>query len=60
MCMYRLFIEDDHHKVKKVPQKSHGISWKNADVQLLLEVKKEEAILFSLDNARMPKEKMHH
>ena len=42
---------------QKSPQKSRGTSWKNADVQLLLEVMKEETILFSLDNAKTPKEK---
>ena len=44
-------------KKQKSPQKSRGTSWKNADVQLLLEVMKEETILFSLDNAKTPKEK---
>ncbi|KAK2565423.1 hypothetical protein P5673_010481 [Acropora cervicornis] len=42
---------------QKSPQKSRGISWKNENVQLLLEVMKEETILFSLDNAKTPKEK---
>ena len=41
---------------QKSPQKSRGISWKNENVQLLLEVMKEETILFSLDNAKTPKE----
>ena len=39
------------------PQKSRGISWKNENVLLLLEVMIEETILFSLDNAKTPKEK---
>ena len=42
---------------QKSPQKSRGISWKNENFQLLLEVMKEETILFSLDNAKTPKEK---
>ncbi|KAK2549546.1 hypothetical protein P5673_029931 [Acropora cervicornis] len=33
---------------QKSPQKSRGISWKNENVQLLLEVMKEETILFRL------------
>ena len=42
---------------QKSPQKSRGIFWKNENVKLLLEVMKEETILFSLDNAKTPKEK---
>ena len=42
---------------RKSPQKSCGISWKNEDIQLLLEVMKEEMILFSLDNVKTPKQK---
>lgn len=42
---------------QKSLEKSRGIPWKNENVQLLLEDMKEETILFSLDNAKTPKEK---
>ena len=41
----------------KSPQKARGLAWKEADVRLLLEIIREETILFSLDNAKTRKEK---
>ena len=57
--MRRLFFKMATEKSvkQKSPQKSRGISWKNENVQLLLEVMKEETILFSLDNTKTAKEK---
>ena len=57
-CVDSLFKMASAKSAKqRSPQKSRGISWKNGNVQLLLEVMKEETIVFSLDNAKTPKEK---
>ena len=39
------------------PGKSRGIAWKDKDVEGLIELMKEETIMFSLENAKTPKEK---
>ena len=43
--------------LQKLPGKSRGIAWKDKDVEELLELMKEETIMFSLENAKRPKEK---
>ncbi|XP_068739193.1 transcription initiation factor TFIID subunit 7-like [Montipora capricornis] len=43
--------------LQKSPAKSRGIAWRDKDVEELIELMKEETIMFSLENARMPKEK---
>ena len=43
--------------LQKLPGKSRGIAWKDKDVEELIELMKEEAIMFSLENATTPKEK---
>ena len=43
--------------LQKSPGKSHGIAWKDKDVEGLIELMKEETIMFSLENAKTPKEK---
>ena len=43
--------------LQKSPRKSRGIAWKEQDVKELIELMKEETIMFSLDNAKTPKEK---
>ena len=42
---------------QKSPRKSRGIAWKDKDVGELIELMKEETIMFSLENAKTPKEK---
>ena len=42
---------------QKSPGKSCGIAWKDKDVEELIELMKEETIIFSLENAKTPKEK---
>ena len=41
----------------KSPRKSRGQSWKDQDVKELIQIMQEETIIFSLDNAKSPKEK---
>ena len=41
----------------EVAAKTRGLTCKEADVRLLLEITREETIFFSLDNAKTPKEK---
>ena len=43
--------------LQKSPGKSRGIAWKDKDVEGLIELMKEETIMFSLENAKTPKEK---
>ena len=45
--------------LQKLPGKSRGIAWKDKDVGLeeLTELMKEETSMFSLENAKTPKEK---
>ena len=43
--------------LQKSPGKSCGIAWKDKDVEGLIELMKEETIMFSLENAKTPKEK---
>ena len=43
--------------LQKSSGKSRGISWKDKDVEGLIELMKEETIMFSLENAKTPKEK---
>ena len=43
--------------LQKSPGKSRGIAWKDKDVEDLIELMKEETIMFSLENAKTPKEK---
>ena len=43
--------------LQKSPGKSRGIAWKDKDVGELIELMKEETIMFSLENAKTPKEK---
>ena len=43
--------------LQKLPAKSRGIAWKDKDVEELIELMKEETIMFSLENAKTPKEK---
>lgn len=42
---------------QKSPGKSRGIAWKDKDVEELIELMKEETIIYSLENAKTPKEK---
>ena len=41
----------------KSPKKSRGYSWKEEDVKELIQIMQEETVMFSLDNAKTPKEK---
>ena len=44
--------------LQKSPGKSRGIAWKDKEVEeLIIELMKEEAIMFSLENTKTPKEK---
>ena len=43
--------------LQKSPRKSRDIAWKDQDVEELIELMKEETIMFSLENAKIPKEK---
>ena len=43
--------------LQKSPGKSREIVWKDKDVEGLIELMKEETIMFSLENAKTPKEK---
>ena len=43
--------------LQKSPRKSRGIAWKDQDVEELIELMKEETIMFSLENTETPKEK---
>ena len=43
--------------LQKSPGKSREIAWKDKDVEGLIELMKEETIMFSLENAKTPKEK---
>ena len=43
--------------LQKSPGKSRGIAWKDKDVEELMKLMKEETIMFSLENAKTPKEK---
>ena len=43
--------------LQKVARKSRGITWKDKDVERLIELMKEETIMFSLENAKTLKEK---
>ena len=43
--------------LQKSPGKSRGIAWKEQEVKELLNLMKEETIMFSLENAKTPKEK---
>ena len=43
--------------LQKSPGKSCGIAWKDQDVKELIELMKEETIMFSLENAKTPQEK---
>jgi len=45
--------------LQKSQGKSRGIAWKDKDVKELLELMKEETIIFSLENVETPKEKRH-
>ena len=40
---------------QKSPGKSCGIAWKDKDVEELIELMKEETIIFSLENAKTQK-----
>ena len=42
---------------QKLQGKSRGIAWKELEVKELLNLMKEETIMFSLENAKTPKEK---
>ena len=44
-------------ELQKSLRKSRGIAWKDQDVEELIELMKEETIMFSLENAKTPKEK---
>ena len=61
--MRRCFNQHGGDKKEQVTEeqgcchKTRGLTWKEADVRLLLEIMREETILFSLDNAKTPKEK---
>ena len=48
---------DPRFTQQKSPGKSRGIAWKNKDVEELIGLMKEETIMFSLENAKTPKEK---
>ena len=37
--------------------KSRGIAWKDKELEELIELMKEETVMFSLENAKTPKEK---
>ena len=43
--------------LQKSPGKSRGIAWKDQDVKELIELMKEEAMMFSIENAKTTKEK---
>ena len=43
--------------LKKSPGKSRQIAWKDKDVEGLIKLMKEETIMFSLENAKTPKQK---
>jgi len=43
--------------LQKLPAKSRGVAWKEKDVEELLKLMKEETVMFSLENAKTPKEK---
>ena len=43
--------------LQKLPGKSHEIAWKDKEVAELIELMKEETVMFSLENAKTPKEK---
>ena len=43
--------------LQKSPGKSRRIAWKDKDVEELKELIKKETIMFSLENAKTPKEK---
>ena len=43
--------------LQKSPGKFRGIAWKDKDVEDLIELMKEETIMFSLENTKTPKEK---
>ena len=43
--------------LQKTLGKSRGIAWKDQDDKELIELMKEETIMFSLENAKTPKEK---
>ena len=47
---------DPRFTQQKSPGKSRGIAWKNKDVEELIGLMKEET-MFSLENAKTPKEK---
>jgi len=38
--------------LQKSPEKSRGIAWKDKDVEELLELIKEETIMFNIENAK--------
>jgi len=40
--------------LQKSPGKSREVVWKDNDVEVLLELMKEETIMFSLENAKTP------
>lgn len=42
--------------LQKSPRKSRGTAWKDQDVKELIELMKEETIMFSLENAKTTNE----
>ena len=48
---------DPRFNQQKSPGKSRGIEWTDKDVEELIELMKEETIMFSLEDAKTPKEK---
>lgn len=44
--------------LQKSPRKSRGIAGKDQDVKELIELMKEETVMFSLENAKTLKEKL--
>ena len=43
--------------LQKSPGKSRGIAWKDKDVEELIELMKEETIMFRLENAKTPEKR---
>ena len=48
---------DPRFTQQKSPGKSRRIAWTDKDVEELIELMKEETIMFSLEDAKTPKEK---
>jgi len=45
-------LSEKPETLQKSPGKSRGIAWKDKDVEELLELLKEETIMFSIENAK--------